>query len=37
MRVDEMNKRARTRSKIKRKKIFEGIDYINEHLNGQED
>jgi hypothetical protein len=26
----------RSRSKVKRKKIFEGIDYINQHLNGDE-
>ena len=36
MRKEELNKvRNRTRSKIKRKKIFEGLEYINEHFNGQ--
>ena len=36
-RIDEMNKRTRTRSKLKRKKIFEGLDFIYEQLNGKEE
>lgn len=37
LKMQQMSKRMRTRSKLKRKKIFEGIEYINEHMNNQEE